>query len=137
LALLSRRDRTRAELQSRLQPYAESEEELGALLDGLAESGLLSDRRFVEARTHALERRFGASEVRRRLHGSGASAELIDQAVAQMESTELARARAIWARRFGEPPEDPLERARQQRFLRTRGFSFEVIRRVVRGTEDE
>jgi regulatory protein len=137
LALLSQRERTRAELQSRLLPYAESRAQLGELLDDLIANGLLSDRRFVEAKTHALERRYGAAQVRRRLEQSGASPVLIREALAGIAPGELARARAVWAKRFGELPGDALERAKQQRFLHARGFPFDVIRRVVGGDDDE
>ncbi|HEY1391934.1 MAG TPA: RecX family transcriptional regulator, partial [Methylibium sp.] len=45
-------------------------------------------------------------------------------------------AQEVWRRRFGgEPAEDAATRARQMRFLAGRGFSTEVIRRVVRGAE--
>jgi regulatory protein len=39
----------------------------------------------------------------------------------------------VWARRFGEPPATPQERARQARFLQSRGFSAETIGKVLRG----
>ena len=137
LALLSRRERTRAELESRLSPYAESAPRLAALLDELTARGLLSDERFVDVQMRALGRKFGAARVRRQLERSGASAALVRGAVRDIEATELARARSIWAKRFGEPPKDALDRARQQRFLHARGFSFDVIRRVVEGSDHD
>jgi regulatory protein len=53
-----------------------------------------------------------------------------------VRATEVARARDAWRRRFGTPPADALEKARQMRFLRGRGFSFEAIRQVVGGEEE-
>lgn len=50
-----------------------------------------------------------------------------------LKESEYARARDVWRRKFGEPPADAAERARQMRFLGGRGFSPEVIRRVVQG----
>ena len=135
--MLARRDRTRAELEARLTPYADSSAQLTELLDGLVASRLLSDVRFVEAQAHALERRYGAAQVRRRLERSGASPNLINRALAGIAPSELARAQTIWAKRFGQLPKDPLERAKQQRFLRGRGFSFDIVRRVVGGSDDE
>ena len=41
------------------------------------------------------------------------------------------RAQALWQRKFGQPPATPQERARQTRFLLSRGFSGEVVRRVL------
>lgn len=58
-------------------------------------------------------------------------------ALASVEGTELQRAHDIWRRRFGNPAQDPSERARQARFLAGRGFSSDVIRRVVRGLDDD
>ena len=46
------------------------------------------------------------------------------------------RARAVWGRKFGCLAEDAAARARQMRFLAGRGFSAEVIRRVVSGEDD-
>ena len=45
---------------------------------------------------------------------------------------ELERARALWLRRFGQTPQSPEERAKQMRFLAGRGFSGDVIRRVIK-----
>jgi len=60
----------------------------------------------------------------------------IERATAAARSTEVARARDAWRRRFGAPPADALEKARQMRFLRGRGFSFEAIRQVVGAGEE-
>ena len=52
-------------------------------------------------------------------------------------ATELERARQAWKKRFRTPPASGAERAKQMRFLQGRGFSFDVIRRVVAGTEED
>ncbi|MBI3145525.1 MAG: recombinase RecX, partial [Pseudogulbenkiania sp.] len=46
--LLSRREHSRRELERRLAPFADSAEQLAALLDELAERGWQSDNRFAE-----------------------------------------------------------------------------------------
>ena len=51
----------------------------------------------------------------------------------QLKDTELSRAQEVWRKKFGRPPEDPQEKAKQLRFLITRGFNAEVVRRVVKG----
>jgi regulatory protein len=106
--------------------------EVDALLDWLAAHRHLSDERFVEARIHARAARFGNLRIRQELAHHGAA---IDAATAeQLHDTELARARAVWSRKFGgEPATDAAGRARQMRFLAGRGFSADVIRRVIRG----
>ena len=47
LKLLARRDHSRAELQARLAPQAESADQLSALLDALQAQQLLSDHRYA------------------------------------------------------------------------------------------
>jgi regulatory protein len=55
----------------------------------------------------------------------------------QLKSTELARAREVWARKFDAPPADAAERGKQARFLAARGFDGEVVRRVLSGSEPD
>lgn len=134
LRLLARREQARAELVRKLSPYAESAEELDALLNDLEARDLLSEERYVETRLHAREARYGNARLAYELRTQGVSDALVDQALATCED-ELMRARAVWLRRFGNDatPPDSKERARQMRFLLSRGFSGETIRRVLRG----
>lgn len=109
---------------------ANVEAEVEALLDGLVANGFLSDARFVESRVHARAPRFGNLRIRSELsqHGVAMPAEL----VLELAETELARAAAVQERRFREPPGDAAGRAAQARFLAGRGFSPEVIHRLLR-----
>jgi regulatory protein len=104
------------------------------LLDWLAANRYLSDARFVESRVNARAARYGNLRIRQELGQHGAA---IDPATAErLKGSEMARAQALWARRYGATPaQDANERARQMRFLAGRGFSADVIRRVVRGAE--
>jgi regulatory protein len=61
----------------------------------------------------------------------------VAEQVRELRLTESLRAREVWRRRFGSLPEDLGERARQTRFLAARGFSGEVIRRVLSGAADD
>lgn len=105
-------------------------ERVEALLAELQVEGCLSDDRFVESRVNARRGRFGNLRIRRELqqHALKLPVELADA----LAATELDRARALRERRFGDPPGDPAARARQSRFLAGRGFSAEVIGRVLR-----
>jgi regulatory protein len=62
----------------------------------------------------------------------GLPAAQIDAALQPLRSTEGERAREVWRRKFGTPPVDLAERARQQRFLLARGFDAETIQRLMR-----
>jgi regulatory protein len=113
-----------------------SAEGLEALLEALQAAGHLSDSRFVESRVNARAARLGNLRIELELRRNGVQP---DEAVRQvLRAGELERARAVWARRFGQPPADRAEQARQARFLAGRGFSADSIRRVTGGdpTED-
>ena len=137
LGYLARREHSRAELQRKLAPHAESADQLARLLDELEAKKLLSDRRFTEVMTRSRGERFGAARVKQELRARGISDPLVREAVDGLARTELQRAREVWRRKFGAPPADAAERARQMRFLAQRGFSAEVIRRVVGGKDED
>ena len=104
--------------------------EVEALLDWLEANRFLSAERFAESRVHAREARFGNRRIRAELaqHGVALSPE-VAQALAE---SELHRAAAVRERRFQEAPKEAAERAAQARDLAGRGFSPEVIQRVLR-----
>ncbi len=137
LAALARREHSRAELARKLTPHAADPDELNRLLDALEADKLLSDARFVEVLARSRGERFGAARVKQELRTHRVDDELLRATVDELKATEFARARAIWQRRFGMPAADVAERAKQMRFLAGRGFAESVVRRVVRGVEDE
>lgn len=132
--MLARREHARSELARKLAPYAESGDEIEALLDDLTARRLLSDERYVEARISARRARFGDARLAFELRTQGVGEELVEAALATGED-ELSRARQVWQRKFaGKQCEgDARERARQFRFLLSRGFSAETVRQVMRG----
>lgn len=140
VAALARREHSRAELARKLRRYLSDEQdpsEIDRLLDELARKGLLSEARFAASLVRARGERFGAQRVRHELKQHGVAPELIAQATAELAKSELVRARQVWRRRFGTAPRDEAERAKQLRFLAARGFSTDVILRVVRGAADD
>ena len=102
-----------------------------ALLDSLAAGGYLNETRFVESRVHQRASRFGVQRIQQELaqHGLKLDAEQQDA----LRASELERAREVWLKRFGpEPAREPTEQARQTRFLLARGFSPDLVRRLLR-----
>ena len=77
--------------------------------------------------------RLGAARVKQELQFKGLDPAAVAEAVAGLRDTEVARAREVWRKKFGEPPRDAAEHGKQMRFLLTRGFGADVVRRVVRG----
>ncbi|MFO1292090.1 MAG: recombination regulator RecX [Rubrivivax sp.] len=135
---LARREHSRAELERKLAPYAETvpgtsaAEQIGAALDELAAHGLLSDERTAESVLAGAGRRLGGRRLAQSLAAKGLAPELVAATLAQARGSEFERALAVWQRRFGAPPASLAERARQARFLAGRGFDGDVIRRVLR-----
>ncbi|MDR1349787.1 MAG: recombination regulator RecX [Zoogloeaceae bacterium] len=136
LALLARREYSRATLSRRLLPLAESVETVERLLDDLTIRQQLSEARYAETRVDMRGRRYGDSRLAHELHQDGLDDASIAAALAAGEA-ELPRCQGVWRRKFAALPDTLAERARQQRFLRYRGFSAEVIRQVLRGLIEE
>ena len=143
LRLLSGREHSRQELERRLATHEALPGELAAILDDLQAKGFISEQRVVESVVHRKGPKLGAALIKRELSGRGLSAEAVSDAVAGLQSTELARAREVWRKKFGkkfgsavvgDAPDlkpTPAERHQQMRFLAARGFGGETIRRVM------
>ena len=133
LKYLAAREHSRLELTRKLAPHAESADEVQRVLDELEQRGFLSAERFAESVVHRKAARYGVARLKAELSQHRLPEELTRAVTEQLKNSEFDRAHALWARRFGEPPTLPEDRARQARFLAARGFSGEVIRRVLRG----
>ena len=145
LRLLSGREHSRAELERKLQGHEETPGQLARTLDELQAKGFISEARVVESVIHRRAAKLGAARIRQELQAKGLAPEAVADAVASLKETELARAREVWRRKFGRDMDeseaaaapDAAARAKQARFLLTRGFGAEVVRRVVRGVDDD
>lgn len=110
---------------------ASAQDRVEATLEWLQARDFLSQERFVESRVHARSARFGNLRIRQELaqHGVFVSAE----AAQALRDSEEARATDVWARRYADgAATNAAAQARQARFLIGRGFSPEVVRRVLR-----
>lgn len=136
LRLLSQREHSRVELERKLAPHEEVPGELAKALDELQARDFINDGRAIESVVHRRAGKLGAARVKQELAAKGLSGEAVTEALAQLKDTELGRAREVWRKKFGSPPQDANERARQMRFLITRGFAAEVVRRVVQGGDE-
>ncbi|MGE5450411.1 MAG: recombination regulator RecX [Acidobacteriota bacterium] len=137
LKYLAAREHSRAELTRKLAPHAESSEEVQRVLDELEARGFLSAERFAESMVHRKAARYGAARLKAELAQHQLPDDITRQAVQALRESELPRAQALWAKRFGTVATDPSELAKQMRFLAARGFSGEVIRKVVKGGEHD
>ncbi len=135
LALLARREHSRVELARKLAPHDEAEE-LPALLDALERENLLSNARYAEALAHARAGRHGSIRLKADLRDKGVPEAVMAEVVGTARANDLEAARGVWRKKFGKPPADPQERAKQLRFLASRGFPADVVYKVVGGDVD-
>ncbi len=140
---LARREYSRTELAAKLRPYLQSEDDfeppidLEALLDDLVERGYLSDERAAAQLVHARRHRFGTQRITCEMHQKGISEALIEQVLPELKETELETARSVWQRKYATLPHDAKEKAKQMRFLLSRGFSMEIIFKVLKSPAPE
>ena len=134
---LARREYSRAELHTKLLPHATPDDNLDAVLDELVTRGWLSDTRAAEQMVRTRRSRFGTQRIMHELEQKGISDELISAALPQLEQGELEAAREVWQKKFGIAPLDAKEKAKQMRFLQSRGFALDVVFEVLRADEAE
>ena len=137
LQALARRELSRAELQGKLLPHVSETDDLAALLDDLQKRGWLSDARAAEQIVQIRSARFGTQRITHELRQKGISEELINASIPLLKEGEFEAARTVWQRKFAVPPQDQKEKAKQVRFLQSRGFSMEVIFKVMRISDQE
>ena len=133
---LVRREHSRAELHAKLLLKATPDDNVDKVLDDLAARGWLSDFRAVEQLVRLRRNRFGMQRIAYELRQKGIGEDLINDALPQMRDTELEAARSIWQRKFGIAPEDAKDKARQVRFMQSRGFMPDVIFKILQGADD-
>ena len=133
---LARREYSRHELHGKLLAYVQDGDDLEALLDDLEQRNWLSDTRAAAQMINQRQQRFGAQRIVHELRQKGIAQELIDAALPALKDNELAAAREVWQRKFAHPPQDAKEKARQVRFLQTRGFPLGVIFKMLRMDDD-
>ena len=106
--------------------------------------------RFTQGWVHRKAPGQGASRIVQDLKQQGIAPEAIAAVKLELKETEFARAQAVWSRKFANghsapadathhsthdaSPMSQAEYAKQGRFLASRGFSLEVIRRVLKQT---
>lgn len=145
LQYLACREYSRAELRAKLLHHVQADVDfeqvqpvnLDALLDDLSARGWLSDARAATQLIHAKRSRFGTQRITHELRQKGIAEELIAAALPELKDSELAVAREVWKKKFGTAPQDEKEKAKQVRFLQSRGFSLDAIFKVLKITDSE
>ncbi|MBS7350549.1 MAG: recombination regulator RecX [Comamonas sp.] len=139
LRLLSQREHSRLELERKLAPHVDAEQgdDLGAVLDGLEAKGFINPERVAQSVLYRRAAKLGRGRVLQELRQKGLDEELVQAASEQLKASEHQRAWQVWQRKFGQLATTPQEKAKQMRFLASRGFDADVLRRVVQGIAPE
>lgn len=134
---LSRREHARDELARKLAPHAEDPDEVERVLNALEKEGWLSTERFAQSLVHRRASRQGAARIVQELRQHGVDDAQVSELREQLRATEYERALEVWQKRFGARPEDRAAYAKQARFLASRGFAHDVIRRILGAGDDD
>ncbi|MBK6594453.1 MAG: recombination regulator RecX [Burkholderiales bacterium] len=137
LRLLSAREHSRAELERKLASFEEAPGQLARVLDALQAKDFINEGRVVESVVHRRAGKLGASRIKHELQAKGLEPQAFAEAVQALRASEVERAREVLRKKFGEPAADAAERSKQMRFLASRGFGGDAIRKVVSGSFDE
>jgi regulatory protein len=110
--------------------------QIEAVLDDFEARGWLSDQRFAEALVRRRSERFGTRKIQDELSQAGVDSSKTAELLRNLKETEYQRAHELWLRKFGVLATEQKERARQYRFLASKGFSSAVVSKVVAGRPD-
>ena len=135
---LARREHGRVELAAKLHAAGFDPTVTEAAIDRLIDDGLQSDARYVEAFIRSrIEQGKGPLRIRADLRTRGIDDRLIEGGIADCGEDWVALARQVRVRKFG--AERPLafsDKARQMRFLESRGFDGDQIRAAVSALDE-
>ena len=133
LGLLARREHSRLELRRKLLARSHARDIADQVLDRLQQERLLDEARFAEQFVRSrVGRGQGPAKIRAELLRRGVGESLIDATLAEAECDWVALAAAARRKRFGAgSPRAYRERARQVRFLTSRGFGFGQIQAAL------
>jgi regulatory protein len=162
LRLLSQREHSRTELEKKLSDYlrlqakadrardaqdqdqAQSQADttalspdiqIAAVLDDFEKRGWLSDARFAEALVRRRSERYGVRKIKDELQRAGVTSDASAALLDGLKHTEFERAKELFERKFDGIAEDQKMRARQYRFLVSKGFNPEIVAKVISGRQ--
>ncbi|MCA1924921.1 MAG: recombination regulator RecX [Thiobacillus sp.] len=135
LGYLARREHSRLDLARKLERAGFTPDAIGPVLDEFETKNWLSDKRFAESWVADHRARTGCIKLAYDLRQHGISDTLIETILRDNRDSELERAIAVWNKKFGSTPTNPAEKAKQIRFMLSRGFTNEIIQRSLKMTE--
>ena len=104
------------------------------LLEKLSQEGLQSDERFAESFVHhSISKGQGPNKINQELRQRGVEQFLIETYLESDSIDWMSLAQEVRLKKYGKSiPDDYQNKAKQSRFLYSRGFSSEVINQLLR-----
>ena len=141
LYYLGKREYSRHELLQKIGPFAESLEitrqQVDQTLSELEQKDWLSDKRFVDQFVFSKKKKFGLKKMEYELKMRGVDEIIIHDALNKIKSEEYDLAKNIWEKKFRNLPEGQGEKAKQIRFLQSRGIDSTLIHQILSGKVPE
>ena len=141
LYYLGKRDYSRVEMGRKILAYSDSLEiskaDLELVLDELEEKDWLSDDRFSEQFVLSKKRKFGARKIAHELKLRGVDELIISRALRVIKDDEFLLAKKIWEKKFNQIPITIDEKAKQIRFMQSRGIEVAIIHQILSGKSPE
>lgn len=133
LYFLSKREYSYSELLHKLKKYSEDLAEIQQILSELQQKGFLSEQRYVEAYINSKKNKYSINKIRYNLKAKVQDEDLVYKMIKESAVNEYESAKQLWEKKFkGEIARDKSALARQIRFLQNRGFSFDIINKILR-----
>ena len=132
VALLSSREYSAHELRKKLAHYSDDSDKIEAVIQRLQKENWQSDQRFMDNFVSFRQGKWGNLKILQSLKTHQLSSESLNELKETLKETELSRALEVWEKKFhNQKAQTPKEKAKQIRFLSSRGFSSDVIRKIV------
>ena len=119
-------------MRNKLVATGATRDEVDAVLDEIAALGYLSDTRFAKALVGQKSGAMSKRSISASLKAKGVDVDVASAALAASDVDDQDAMVALWLRKFGAPPASDREKARQVRFLQSRGFALSAIFKLLR-----
>jgi regulatory protein len=137
LRALSQREYSRQELLQKLTPYETQEGELERVLNELELKDFLNEKRHAQSIALRKESKLGVRRIHAEMKQKGVPTDVAASVLEELQTTELARATALWLKKFGTLPLNQKETDQQMRFMMTRGFSSSLLKKIYALLKEE
>ncbi len=134
---LARREHSRQELVQKLQRRDHPQQIIDKVIDDLRDDGLQSDSRFAESYLRSrVAKGDGPIKIRAALQQRGIAESLLETCMTEAAIDWDQQLRAAWQKKYhGEIARHAHEKAKQLRFLQSRGYPADLVFRLFNSTD--